>query len=296
MQNQPSSLNIWWLAFRPKTLTAAIAPMMIATAMAYADGAGHALTAIVCLLTALLLQIGTNLANDYFDFKKGADNAKRTGPTRVTQAGLLTPETVHKAFIISFALTGFGWWYLIERVGWFIVAVVAIASILSGIFYTAGKKAYGYIGLGEVFVLIFFGPVAVAGTHYAQTLSFSYISILAGFAPGLISVAILTVNNLRDIDSDREANKKTLAVRLGAKFAKLEYLTAILAATAIPVFIYLLSGKHPAILISVLANFVAIPIIYRVMSEDGAILNQALADTGRLLLIFSVLFSVGWLW
>jgi 1,4-dihydroxy-2-naphthoate octaprenyltransferase len=269
--------------------------MIIATAMAYGDGKGHALTALVCLFTALFLQIGTNIANDYFDFKKGADTQERVGPTRVTQAGLIAPETVRLAFIICFALAGLGWLFLIARAGW-PMAVLAVTSILSGILYTAGSKALAYIGLGDLFVFIFFGPVAVAGTYYAQTLEFHIASVIAGAAPGLISIAILTVNNLRDIHSDKLANKKTLAVRFGKTFAQFEFLVTLLSAAFIPVALYLITGAHPASLIASVLSLLAIPVIHLVLTQEGAALNKGLAQTGMLLLIYCVLFSIGWLY
>jgi 1,4-dihydroxy-2-naphthoate octaprenyltransferase len=291
---QLATLKIWFMAMRPKTLTAAVGPIMMGTAMAFGDGSGHALTAFICLFTALLLQIGTNIANDYFDFKKGADTAERVGPTRVTQAGLLSAETIRRAFIICFLLAAIGWFFLIVRAGW-PMAVLAISSILSGIFYTAGSKALAYIGLGDLFVFIFFGPIAVAGTYYAQSLELHAAPIIAGIAPGLISVAILAVNNLRDIHSDAQSNKRTLAVRFGVAFTRLEYLAALLGAAFIPVLLYLLIGKHAPILISAVLSLLAIPVIHLVLTEEGAALNAALAKTGQLLLIYSVLFSIGWL-
>ncbi len=283
------------MALRPKTLTASVGPIMIATAMAFGDDKGDGLIAFICLLTALLLQIGTNIANDYFDFKKGSDREDRIGPTRVTQAGLLPPSTIRMAFIISFVLAAIGWLFLINHAGW-VMAVLAVTSILSGIYYTAGSKALGYMGLGDVFVFIFFGPVAVAGTYYAQALEINLSVLIAGIAPGLISVAILTVNNLRDVESDRQSNKKTLVVRFGVKFAQFEYLSALLVAAFIPIGLYLITNQHPATLIASIISLIAIPMIYEVMTKTGEILNQTLAKTGQLLLIYSILFSVAWLW
>ena len=287
-------LKIWLMAFRPKTLPAAVAPVMIGTAMAFGDGVHHFLTAFACLLAALAIQVGTNIANDYYDFKKGTDTAKRIGPTRVTQAGLIKPSTMKWAFIIAFGLAALLSIWLIQRGGW-PIAVIGILAILSGIFYTAGPRPLGYIGLGDLFVLIFFGPVAVAGTYYVQSYEINMAVMLAGIAPGLISVAILTVNNLRDIDSDRDAGKRTLAVRFGRSFAVSEYLFSITIASLIPVLIYSLIQDHIAILICVVVTLIAIPTIKIVSTaSDGRLLNRALEQTGRLLLIYSVLFSIGW--
>ena len=291
----PANLKHWILAFRPKTLTAAVAPVMIGTAMAFGDGVHHWLSAAVCLFVALTIQIGTNLANDYFDFKKGADTEERIGPTRVTQAGLIKPETVRLSFILTFALSALASAWLVQRGGW-PLAVIAALSIISGILYTAGPKPLGYVGLGDVFVLIFFGPVAVGGTYYVQSFEMNYAIILAGLGPGLISAAILTVNNLRDIDSDSKTGKRTLAVRFGRSFAQFEYLLTILLASLMPVIIYFLIEDHPAMLMASFTALLAIPGIITVFTKtDGPSLNNALAFTGKLLLIYSVLFSLGWI-
>ena len=293
MLNQ--SLKNWILASRPKTLPAGIAPVLMGTIMAFGDGIGHTSTALVCLLTALLLQIGTNLANDYYDFKKGADTQERVGPTRVTQSGLIPPEQVKAAFIGVFALAALASIYLVTRGGW-PIAVLGVAAILSGIFYTAGRYPLGYMGLGDLLVFIFFGPVAVAGTYYVQSLELNAAIIFAGFAPGLMSVAILTVNNLRDIDSDRKSGKNTLAVRFGRGFALSEYLFCVLGACVVPVFIYMFIEDHALILVSSAISLAVIPTIKTVLTRtEGVALNTALASTARLLLIYSVLFAAGWL-
>ena len=288
-------LKIWWMAFRPKTLMAAIAPVMIGTAMAYGDGIQHFPSALLCLLGALTIQIGTNLANDYFDFIKGADTKDRIGPTRVTQAGLVKPETVRLSFIIAFTLSALICVLLVMRAGW-PIALIGIVSIISGIFYTAGPKPLGYIGLGDIFVLIFFGPVAVAGTYYVQSYEMNMAVILAGISPGLISTAILVVNNLRDRDSDSQTGKRTLVVRFGQSFAHTEYLTALITASLMPVLIYGFMEDHLPILASSITMFFAIPSIKTVLTQsDGDSLNKALAYTGKLLLIYSIMFSIGWI-
>ncbi len=287
-------LKNWLLAIRPKTLPAGVAPVLMGTAMAFGDGIGDAVTALVCFLTALLLQIGTNLANDYYDFKKGADTKDRVGPTRVTQAGLISPQQVKAAFIGVFALAALLSVWLVLRGGW-PIAVLGVAAILSGIFYTAGRYPLGYLGLGDLLVFIFFGPVAVAGTYYVQSLELNAAIIFAGFAPGLMSVGILTVNNLRDIDSDRKSGKNTLAVRFGRGFALSEYLFCVLGACIVPVFIYMFIQDHLPILACSLVGLAAVPTIKTVLTRtEGVALNTALAATARLLLAYSALFSIGW--
>ena len=291
----PSPLKTWLMAIRPKTLPAAFAPVFMGTAMAYGDGIHHFPTAFLCLLAALLVQIGTNLANDYFDFKKGADTQERLGPVRVTQAGLIAPNAVLIAAGVTFLLALLVAKPLIERGGTPIL-IIAIASVLSGILYTAGPKPLGYIGLGDLFVFIFFGLIATAATYYVQSFELNPAVILAGIGPGLISAAILTVNNLRDIESDRKSGKRTLAVRFGRDFARGEYIAYVLIASLVPVFIYLLIYDHPFILLACFSSLLAIPGIMDVLSkEDGPSLNEALAFTGRLLLAYSILFSIGWI-
>jgi len=283
------------MAIRPKTLPAAVAPVMIGTAMALGDGVHHFPTALVALCGAILIQIGTNLANDYFDFKKGADTAGRTGPLRVTQAGLVTPKGMIVAMILVFALAAAVCVWMIGRAGW-PMAVIGVAAILSGILYTAGPWPLGYLGLGEIFVIIFFGVVAVAGTYYAQSLEMNWAIIFAGLAPGFFSAAILAVNNLRDMETDRQSGKKTLAVRFGRSFALSEYLLLILAGALVPVFIYIYTQDHIYTLIAASVSVLAIPLIKIVLTaSDGPNLNHALSDTGKLLLIYSIIFSLGWI-
>ncbi len=287
-------MNPWLLAIRPKTLPAAIAPVVIGTAMAFGDGLFHAPSALMALSAALCIQIGTNLANDYGDFKKGADTADRKGPIRVTQAGLIKAPMVLLASIVFFVLAALSSIYLIHRAGTCIL-IIAIASILSGIFYTAGPKPLGYLGLGDLFVLVFFGPVAVAGTYFCQALEINWAVIVAGLAPGFLSMAILAVNNLRDIDTDRRAGKLTMAVRFGRGFAMSEYLFCIIAAALTPFAVVIITDDHQGIAAASLIGFCAIPSVKAAFTRlDGEGLNQVLAVTGRLLAIYSVVFSIGW--
>lgn len=282
------------MAIRPKTLPASVAPVLIGTAMAFGDGIHHFPTAFVCLFAALAIQIGTNLANDYYDFQKGTDTADRVGPIRATQAGLVRPVTMKAAFIFAFLLSGLACVWLVQRGGW-PIAVLGVLAVLSGIFYTAGPYPLGYLGLGEIFVFIFFGPVAVAGTYYVQSLEINTAVLLAGVSPGLLSVGILAVNNLRDMETDRKSGKMTLAARWGRSFALSEYLFCIIASAMMPVLIYILIEDHVGILACVLINLLAIPVIKIVFTQHGDSLNRALASTGKLLLIYSVLFAIGWI-
>jgi 1,4-dihydroxy-2-naphthoate octaprenyltransferase len=288
------NLTVWLLAARPKTLPAAIAPVIIGTSMAIYDGGFHLLSAFAAMLGAVMIQIGTNFANDYFDFKKGSDRSDRLGPTRATTAGLVTPGAMRVATVIAFSIALLIGIYLVYRGGWPIV-IIGILSILFGVLYTGGPKPIGYVGLGDLFVLIFFGPVAVGGTYFVQTLEINQTVILAGLAPGLLSVAILTVNNLRDIDSDRISGKKTLAVRFGITFSRYEYLLSVVVGAMIPLYMYLLSGEHPYSMFGCLVLLLAIPSIKTVYTSSGEILNKTLASTGLLLFLYSLNFSIGWL-
>ncbi len=289
-------IQIWLLAIRPKTLSAAVAPVLIGTAMAFRDGLAHLPSAMFALGGAVAIQIATNLTNDYFDYRKGADQPNRVGPLRVTQAGLVSPWAIILAFVLMFLIAVRMALPLIERGGEPIV-VIAICSILSGILYTAGPRPLGYLGLGEIFVLIFFGPVAVAGTYYVQALEINPAVIAAGFGPGFLSTAILAVNNLRDIEGDRAAGKKTLAVRFGPSFARGEYCFAVLSAFLIPVLVYGMTQDYIHILATVALSYLAIPALQTVLTKtDGPSLNKALAYTGFLLLLYSLVFSAGFLY
>ncbi|MCL5985254.1 MAG: 1,4-dihydroxy-2-naphthoate polyprenyltransferase, partial [Actinobacteria bacterium] len=249
-----SKISIWFMAIRPKTLPAAAAPVIIGTAMAFSEEKINILVFSLTLLAALLIQVGTNLANDYFDFIKGTDNRERVGPIRVTQSGLLSKKEVKISFILIFALAVACGIFLTFR-GGIPILFIGMLAIICGIFYTAGPFPLGYIGLADIFVLIFFGPVAVGGTFYLQTLNINSNVIIAGIAPGLLSVAIITANNLRDIETDRKSGKKTLVVRFGYKFGVLEYYFCIIFSLLIPVILVLLTRDNLLSLISLLAIF-----------------------------------------
>ncbi|MFH2047851.1 MAG: 1,4-dihydroxy-2-naphthoate polyprenyltransferase [bacterium] len=287
-------LKTWVIASRPKTLPAAMAPVLIGTAIAYESGGFHLLSCLAAVIGALLIQVGTNFANDYYDYKKGADEGERLGPTRVTQSRMVTPSTMKKATYYMFSLALVSGVYLVLRGGWPIV-IIGLSSILFGVLYTGGPYPLGYNGLADIFVLIFFGPVAVGGTYYVQTLDINYIILLAGLSPGFFSVAILTVNNLRDIDNDKRVGKKTLAVRFGASYARMQYSVAVIIGILIPLLIVLFISDKYVSLISLLTLIVAVPLIKKVYTVIGRELNNVLASTGQLLLLYSILFSIGWL-
>src|SRR5271157_4191215 len=223
----PNRFQIWWLAIRPRTLPAAAAGVVAGSALALYDRTFRPIPALTALLVALLLQAGSNLANDVFDFERGADSPQRHGPRRATQSGLLTPDQVKGGMWVTFALATLLGLYLAFEAGW-VVVVVGLAAIISAITYTGGPFPLGYYGLGDLFVFLFFGLASVAGTYFVQAGRISPAAWWMSLPIGLIIVGILVVNNLRDIDTDRLAGKHTLAVMLGERFAKGEYLFCLL--------------------------------------------------------------------
>ena len=292
VNSRPGQFQVWLLASRPRTLPAAAAPVVVGTAVAISDSLFSFGPALAALLGALLLQVGANLANDVFDFKKGADTTRRLGPLRVTQAGLLSPGQVLFGMWLTFGLAALAGLYLALVGGWLIIAI-GLFSIAAAIAYTAGPFPLGYNGLGDLFVFIFFGPVAVGGTYYVQASALSPIALWSALPIGLLATAILVVNNLRDVDTDRTAGKKTLAVRLGARGVRIEYLLLVGAAYAIPVLMWLLGFSGPWPLLSWLSWPLAVPLIRLIWREKGRPLNQALARTAQLELAYAALFALG---
>lgn len=289
-----SRARLWILAARPKTLWAAVSPVLLGIAFAMEADAFHGLAATCALLAAVLIQVGTNFSNDYHDFIKGADKETRKGPVRVTQSGLIEPDAVRRAAFVTFLMAFLVGLYLVWRGGWPILAV-GLASILFGVLYTAGRYSLAYLGIADVFVLIFFGPVAVAGTHYVQALTLDPVVVLAGFGPGLLSTAILLVNNIRDVDEDREAGKKTLVVRLGRSFGVGLYAACVLLACVVVVATVALEPGHPWALAALFVAPFGLRNVRKLRaSRDPSVLNPILGETARLLLVYSVLFGVGW--
>ena len=290
----PSPVKTWTLAARPKTLWAAVAPVVVGTAMAWDDGVLHVASAFCALLGALLIQVGTNFSNDYIDFLKGADTGERKGPLRVTQAGLVSPRAMRRATFLTFALAFGVGLYLIWRGGWPILLIGGL-SIVAGVLYTAGRHSLAYLGLGDLFVMLFFGPVAVGGTYYVQALDLTWGVLVAGLGPGLLSAALLMVNNLRDVEEDRAAKKKTLVVRFGRRFGIGLYVSSVVGAALVPVALCLATGAHYAALAASLVVLMAIPAFRTITrSQEARALNPVLGKTARLLLVYSLLFSAGW--
>jgi 1,4-dihydroxy-2-naphthoate polyprenyltransferase len=281
------------MAARPRTLPAAVAPVLVGTALAATEETFKVLTFLAALIGALFIQVGTNLSNDYSDARRGADTEDRLGPVRVTAGGLVPPRQVLIATYVAFGVAVLAGVYLIATAGWELLLVGA-ASILAGVLYTGGPRPYGYEGLGEVFVFLFFGVVAVAGSYFAQMEELEWEALVLAVPVGLLASAILVVNNVRDLETDRRAGKRTLAVRLGRERVRTLYLTMLVLAFLTAPLPWVLGSLSPWLFLAWLAIPLAVPLIRTMrMRTDGPSLNGALAGTGQLQLAFCVLLSIG---
>jgi 1,4-dihydroxy-2-naphthoate octaprenyltransferase len=286
-------VRIWLMAARPRTLPAAIAPVLVGTALGMTETDLRVGGFVAALLGAIFIQVGTNLSNDYSDARRGADTEDRLGPVRVTAGGLVPPRQVLIATYVAFGVAVLAGVYLIATAGWELLLVGA-ASILAGVLYTGGPRPYGYEGLGEVFVFLFFGVVAVAGSYFAQTEELDWEALVLAVPVGLLAAAILVVNNVRDLETDRRAGKRTLAVRLGRERARGLFAAMVAGAFLSAPLPWLLGSLSPWLLLSWIAAPLAVPLVRVVRTRtDGPSLNRALAGTGRLQLAFCVLLSAG---
>jgi 1,4-dihydroxy-2-naphthoate octaprenyltransferase len=289
---RPGSLGAWVLASRPKTLSAAAVPVLVGTACAAARGPIKPGPALAALFGALLLQIGANFANDVFDYEKGADTAARLGPTRAVQAGLLSPNAMRRGMLLVFGLALALGLYLTSVAGP-IILLIGGASIASAIAYTGGPYPLGYHGLGDVFVFIFFGLVAVCGTAFVELGRVPGLSWVCALPVGALATAILVVNNLRDRETDLDAGKRTLAVRFGRGFALAQYRSLIALSYTVP----LILAAFRIVGLEVLLPLVSLPLALKtqraVAASEGRALNALLAATAKLLLIFGVLVAIG---
>jgi 1,4-dihydroxy-2-naphthoate octaprenyltransferase len=300
-----SRRKAWLMAARPQTLPAGAAPVIVGTGLAIGAGVFDPLAAAFALLGALLLQIGTNFANDYYDAVRGADGEDREGFTRVTAGGLIEPQSVKRAMYATFGLAILVGTYLVY-VGGVPILVVGVASVVAGITYTGGPLPYGYRGLGDLFVFVFFGLVAVAGTYYVQAVSTAApfplwlpdgtvppAAVVAGLPAAGLSTAILVVNNIRDLETDAASGKRTLAVLLGYRASRIEWSAMVGMAYTVPVAFWL-SGHSAAALAPLLTLPLAVRLGATVWTRtDGEALNPALERTGQLLFVHSALFAVG---
>jgi 1,4-dihydroxy-2-naphthoate octaprenyltransferase len=289
----PSGIRIWLMAARIRTLPAAIAPVLVGTALAGWQHVFHPLRFVAALVGAIFIQVGTNLSNDYSDARRGADAEDRLGPVRVTAGGLVPPRQVLIATYVSFGVAVLAGVYLVVVAGWQLL-LVGGASILAGVLYTGGPKPYGYEGLGELFVFLFFGIVAVAGSYFVQVKHLDWKAFALAVPVGLLASAILVVNNYRDIDSDRRAGKRTLAVRLGRDTTRTMFAVIVYVAFLLAPVTWVFGPMKPWLLLPWLTLPLAAQIVREVRNRtDGPSLNQALAHTGMLQLAFCTLLSAG---
>ncbi len=282
----------WLLAIRPRTLPAAASPVLVGTAAAAAEQGMRFYPAVAAFAGAILLQIGVNLANDYFDFVKGVDTDERLGPVRVTQSGLITPSEILAGMFLVFFLALWAGVYLVVEGGW-IVAAIGVSSILAALLYSGGPYPLASHGLGDFFAFLFFGPIAVCGTFFVQALRLNLTCMLLSLPIGFLVAAILVVNNLRDIPTDVKVGKRTLAVILGSRFARFEYTILITLAFGTPALLFLLGIVQAWALIPLVAAPRALKLIRSVKTLSGSGLNRLLAETALLTLLFSLLLSIG---
>jgi 1,4-dihydroxy-2-naphthoate octaprenyltransferase len=288
----PKALGPWVLAARPRTLPVAVAPVLVGCALAAQDGRFAALPAAAALAGALLLQVGANLANDVFDFEKGADTGERLGPPRAAQLGLLSPRALRAGTLLVFAAAAAVGLFLVAVGGW-PIALLGAASIAAGLAYTGGPWPLGYHGLGDLCVFLFFGVAATCGSYWVQALAVPPRVVSASLALGALATAILAVNNLRDAASDAAAGKRTLAVRLGERFARAWYAGLLVLAYAVPPLLWATDAAPPGVWLAWLTLPWAVALARRVSRDSGHALNTALAATARLEIAFAALLAVG---
>ncbi len=288
-----SPVRIWIMAARPRTLPAAIAPVLVGTALGATERDLRVGGFIAALLGAIFIQVGTNLSNDYSDARRGADTEERLGPVRVTAGGLVPPRQVLVATYVSFAAAVLCGVYLVILAGPILLLIGAL-SILAGVLYTGGPRPYGYEGLGEVFVFAFFGLVAVAGSYYVQVERVTWEALVLAVPVGLLASAILVDNNVRDLDNDRRAGTRTLAVRLGRDRARTLYDLMVYGAFVIAPLPWVLGALSAWLLLPVVLLPLAVQLARTVRNHtDGPTLNGALARTGMLQLLFCTLLATG---
>jgi 1,4-dihydroxy-2-naphthoate polyprenyltransferase len=287
------TLRLWLVAARPRTLPAAVAPVVVGTALAASEGVFRPLVLVAALVGSVFIQVGTNLSNDYSDARRGADTEDRLGPVRVTSGGLLPPRRVLVGTYVAFGIAAAAGAYLVAVAGWELLLVGAV-SILAGVLYTGGPRPYGYEGLGELFVFLFFGVVAVVGSYFAQTERLAWEAFVLSVPVGLLAAGILIVNNVRDVETDRRAGKRTLAVKLGRGRAARLYAAALAIAFLVPVALWLVGAFSSWILLPLAVAPLAFPVARVVLTRtDGPSLNAALGRTGALLALVSLLLAAG---
>lgn len=287
-----SSFNVWILAARPRTLSAAVMPVMVGSALAYRDGMFDPLAATVALLCALLLQIGSNFANDLFDFLKGADTRDRQGPLRVVAAGLVSPERMKAALVIVFGVAFILGLYLVS-VGGIPILLIGILSIIVAFAYTGGPYPLGYYGWGDIMVFLFFGVIGTVGTYYVQALTVSGTAFIVSLPVGALITNILIINNYRDMDTDAKAGKRTTAVMFGEKFARAEFAALLSVAYGVPLFVWLFHDLSAWIMLTFVSFPLALRLLAMMNTLQGKELNLALEQSAKLVAVYGVLFAIG---
>jgi 1,4-dihydroxy-2-naphthoate octaprenyltransferase len=289
----PSPARIWWSAVRPATLAASVAPVLAGTAVAVHEGGARPWAGIAALVIAMAMQIGVNFANDYSDFVRGADTPRRIGPPRAASSGVVAPQRVKWAAIASFGVAGLTGLVLSLATDWRLL-VVGAACLLAGWLYTGGPRPYGYTGLGELFVFAFFGLVATVGTTYVEELRVSPLAILAGCGIGLLATAILILNNLRDIETDAAAGKRTLATRIGREPTLILLLVLVTTAFAVPIVILISRlGGVTIMLMHFGIPIAAVPVRTAFATRNGPELVGALKRMAAAELAYALLMTVG---
>lgn len=290
--NEISKVQSWILAARPKTLTAAIVPVMVGSALAWYDRCFNITAALVALFCSLLIQIGTNFVNDLYDFLKGTDKKDRSGPARALVNGYISILEMKIAVYLVFGLSFLAGLYLVS-LGGMPILIIGIFSILAGLAYTAGPFPLAYNGLGDIFVFLFFGLVATVGTYYVQALRITNFAFLASVPVGALITNILIVNNYRDTDEDKISGKKTTAVLFGKKFARLQYVFLMVVSYIMPVIIFFTIKPEPIIFLPMLTLPIAVKAIKMLYQLEGARLNSTLELTAKLTAIYGFLFALG---
>jgi 1,4-dihydroxy-2-naphthoate polyprenyltransferase len=290
--NSISKFEAWILASRPKTLLAATVPVVVGTSIAVHDGMFKPFVALIALLCSILIQVGTNLVNDLFDFLHGTDKKERIGPQRATASGLLTKGEMKIGIYFTFGLSFILGMYLVYLGGTFIL-IIGIASIFAGIAYTAGPFPLAYNGLGDIAVFLFFGFVGTVGTYYAQSLAITPMSFWASIPVGALITNILVVNNYRDREEDQSNGKNTLVVIFGEKFGRFQYLSFMIISYAILFVVYFTFKKSLIIFLPVLSLPLAFKLIKMIYTLRGSELNKTLELTAKLSALYGLLFAIG---
>ncbi len=288
----PTKFESWILASRPKTLLAAVVPVVVGSAVAIEQGKFTIIYSIVAFICATLIQVGTNFVNDYFDFQTGADNENRKGPKRGLALGVISLHEMKMGSIIVFSISFLLGLYLVYT-GGIVILIIGVLSILAGVAYTAGPYPLAYNGLGDVFVFIFFGVVGTMGTSYLHTKEFSFLSFLASIPVGALITNILVVNNYRDVEEDKQAKKFTLAVILGRNFSRFQFIISLAASFIVPAVFYFFFNFHIWIFLPYITIPVAIKLIKMLYTYDGLQLNQTLELTAKFSALFGILFALG---